>query len=216
MLYLSSRVPLGLSPSYSLLERPSRISLVSISRVWLATNILRRRLSKPCVNTAWEVVDRQDFMELLVCLFPSYAPTLYSPEADVHMELERDIAQFLGTDSAILYSQAFSTISSVIPAFCKRGDVIVADRGVNFAIQKGLQISRSTIRWYDHNDLQSLEEVLQVVDKERRKKRLPLTRRFIVTEGIFEKDGVLLDLPKVVCSFVHVFQMILTGRCRSN
>ena len=132
------------------------------------------------------------------------------------MELERDIAQFLGTDSAILYSQAFSTISSVIPAFCKRGDVIVADRGVNFAIQKGLQISRSTIRWYDHNDLQSLEEVLQVVDKERRKKRLPLTRRFIVTEGIFEKDGVLLDLPKVVCSFVHVFQMTLTGRCRSN
>ncbi|MCO5612950.1 hypothetical protein L7F22_067223 [Adiantum nelumboides] len=36
-------------------------------------------------------------------------------------------------------------ISSVIPAFSKRGDIIVADRGVNFAIQKGLQISRSTV-----------------------------------------------------------------------
>lgn len=115
------------------------------------------------------------------------------------MDLERNIAQFLGTESAILYSQAFSTISSVIPSFCKRGDVIVADRGVNFGIQKGLQLSRSTIRWFDHNDLQSLEEVLQGVDKERKKKRLPLTRRFIVTEGIFENDGALLDLPKVVC-----------------
>lgn len=114
------------------------------------------------------------------------------------MDLERNLAEFLGTESAILYSQAFSTISSVIPAFCKRGDVIVADRGVNFAIQKGLQISRSTIRWFDHNDLKNLEEVLVSVEKERKKKRLPLTRRFIVTEGIFENDGALLDLPKVV------------------
>lgn len=123
------------------------------------------------------------------------------------MDLERHIAQFLGTESAILYSQAFSTISSVIPSFCKRGDVIVADRGVNFGIQKGLQLSRSTIRWFDHNDLQSLEEVLQGVDKERKKKKLPLTRRFIVTEGIFENDGALLDLPKVVCM---VFSLLST------
>lgn len=86
----------------------------------------------------------------------------------------------------------------MIPAFCKRGDVIVADRGVNFAIQKGLQISRSTVRWFDHNDLKSLEEVLESVEKERRKKKGPLTRRFIVTEGIFEHDGAMTDLPRLV------------------
>lgn len=104
----------------------------------------------------------------------------------------------MGAESSILYSQGFSTISSVISAFAKRGDVVVADRGVNFAIQKGLQISRSTIRWFDHNDLKSLEDVLESVDKERRKRRSPLTRRFIVTEGIFEKDGAMVDLPKLV------------------
>ena len=114
------------------------------------------------------------------------------------MDLERDIADFLGTEATILYSQAFATIPSVISAFAKRGDIIVADRGVNFAIQKGLQISRSTIRWFDHNDLKSLEDVLQGIDKERRKRRGPLTRRFIVTEGIFEKDGAMSDLPKLV------------------
>ncbi len=114
------------------------------------------------------------------------------------MDLERDIADFLGTEAAILYSQGFSTISSVIPAFCKRGDIIVADRGINFAIQKGIQISRSTVRWFDHNDLKSLEEVLESVEKERKKRRGPLTRRFIVTEGIFEKDGAMVDLPKLV------------------
>lgn len=114
------------------------------------------------------------------------------------MELERDIASFLGAESCIIYSQGFSTVSSVIPAFAKRGDIIVADRGVNFAIQKGLQISRTTVRWYDHNDMGSLEETLEAVAKEARRKKWPLTRRFIVTEGIFENDGAMSDLPKLV------------------
>jgi serine palmitoyltransferase len=114
------------------------------------------------------------------------------------MELERHIAEFLSTEAAILYSQGFSTICSVIPSFCKRGDIIVADRGVNFAIHKGIQISRSTVRWFDHNDLKSLEDVLESMEKESRKRKAPLTRRFIITEGIFEKDGMMVDLPRLV------------------
>ncbi len=114
------------------------------------------------------------------------------------MDLERDIADFLGTEASILYSQGFSTIQCVISAFAKRGDIIVADRGINFAIQKGLQISRSTVRWFDHNDLKNLEDVLLSVEKERRKRRVPLTRRFIITEGIFEKDGAMADFPELV------------------
>ncbi|KAJ7446938.1 serine palmitoyltransferase [Mycena galericulata] len=121
----------------------------------------------------------------------SCGPPGFYGTLDVHMALERDIADFLGAEAAIIYSQGFSTISS-------RGDIIVADRGVNFAIQKGIQISRSTVRWYDHNDLKSLEDVLDSVEKERKKRRGPLTRRFIITEGIFEKDGAMLDLPKLI------------------
>ncbi|KAI6130887.1 serine palmitoyltransferase [Pisolithus croceorrhizus] len=128
----------------------------------------------------------------------SCGPPGFYGTVDVHLELERDIADFLGTESTILYSQGFITISSVIPAFCKRGDVIVADRAVNFAIQKGIQISRSTVRWYDHNDLKSLEDVLVSVEKDRRKRGAPITRRFIITEGIFERDGEIVDLPKLI------------------
>ena len=126
------------------------------------------------------------------------------------MDLERDIADFLGTEASILYSQGFSTVSSVIPAFCKRGDIIVADRNVNFAIQKGIQISRSTVRYYDHNDLNSLEEVLQQVEKERKKRRGPLTRRFIITEGIFARDGTMSDLPKLIeLKYKYKYRLIL-------
>lgn len=112
------------------------------------------------------------------------------------MKTEADIASCLGTEGCIVYAQAFSTISSVIPAFCKRGDVIVADRAVNFAIRKGLQICRSTIRYYEHNDMEDLERVLQKVVKEQAKK--PLTRRFIVTEGLSETVGDCVNLPKLV------------------
>ncbi|KAH9034364.1 serine palmitoyltransferase [Lactarius deliciosus] len=121
----------------------------------------------------------------------SCGPPGFYGTIDVHTNLERDIADFLGTEASILYSQGFSTIPC-------RGDVIVADRGINFAIQKGLEISRSTVRWFDHNDLKSLEDVLLSVEKERRKRRGPLTRRFIVTEGIFEKDGAMVDLPQLI------------------
>lgn len=114
------------------------------------------------------------------------------------MKFESDVASFLGTEAAIVYSQSFSAISSVIPAFAKRGDIIVADRGVNFAIHKGLQISRSTVRWFAHGDMQDLERVLQGVDREMKRKKSKLTKRFIVAEGIYENDGMMLDLPKVV------------------
>ena len=112
------------------------------------------------------------------------------------MKTEADIATHLGASACIVYAQAFSVISSVIPAFSKRGDIIVADKAVNYAIRKGLQISRSTVRWYEHNNMEDLQRVLDKVTKEQAKK--PLTRRFIVTEGIFENVGDVVDLPKIV------------------
>ena len=103
-------------------------------------------------------------------------------------------------EAAIIYAQAFSTVSSVIPDFSKRGDIIVADKGVNFAIQKGLQISRSTVRWFEHNDIDDLERVLEEIKDEHTRSRKPLTRRFIVTEGLSENFGDIVDLPRVVQS----------------
>ncbi|KAI9692793.1 MAG: serine palmitoyltransferase component [Bogoriella megaspora] len=138
---------------------------------------------------------------------PCSPPGFYGTQ-DVHMKTEADIASHLGVRSCLLYAQSFSTISSVIPAFSKRGDIIVADKAVNFAIRKGIQISRSTVRWYEHNDMADLERVLKKITEEGRNK--PLTRKFIVTEGLFENVGDLVDLPKVVeLKTRHKFRLIL-------
>ncbi|KAG0356821.1 serine palmitoyltransferase [Gamsiella multidivaricata] len=129
----------------------------------------------------------------------SCGPPGFYGTLDVHINLEKDIARFLGTESSIIYAQGFSTISSVIAAFSKRGDIIVADEGSNFAIQKGAQISRSNIKWFKHNDMADLERVLQSIQKEiANNKKKHLTRRFIVTEGLFQNYGDMAPLDKIM------------------
>ncbi|KXL42947.1 hypothetical protein M433DRAFT_149932 [Acidomyces richmondensis BFW] len=138
---------------------------------------------------------------------PCSPPGFYGTQ-DVHMKSEADIAAHLGTPACIIYAQSFSTISSVIPAFSKRGDIIVADKAVNYPIRRGLQLSRSTVRWFEHNDMADLERVLQRVVKEGQGK--PLTRRFIVTEGLFENVGDMVDLPALVAlKMKYKFRIIL-------
>ncbi|KAF9434538.1 serine palmitoyltransferase component [Entomortierella beljakovae] len=129
----------------------------------------------------------------------SCGPPGFYGTLDVHIDLENDIAQHLGTESSIIYAQGFSTISSVIAAFSKRGDIIVADEGCNFSIQKGTQISRSTIRWFKHNDMNDLERVLESLRVETlANKKRPLTRKFIVTEGLFQNFGDIAPLDKIM------------------
>ena len=73
---------------------------------------------------------------------------------DIHLILEEEIVKFLGTEASTIYSQAFSTVSSAIPAFAKRGDIILADESVNIAIRTGMDLSRSKIYYFKHNDIQ--------------------------------------------------------------
>ncbi|WFD42989.1 serine C-palmitoyltransferase [Malassezia psittaci] len=127
----------------------------------------------------------------------SCSPPGFYGTSDMHMKLEKCIADFLKKEGSIVYSQGFSTASGAVPAFCKRGDIIVADAGVSFAIHCALQLSRSTIFWYEHNNYASLEAVLQRVHLQIKDKK-PLRRQFILTEGLFENDGQIANLPKVV------------------
>lgn len=125
---------------------------------------------------------------------------------DCHMELERRMAEFVGQQDSILYSQGFSCISSVIPAFAKRGDVLLVDESVNFAIQKGVQLSRSTVKYFKHNDMEDLERLMVIVEEDRLKNRLPITRQFVITEGIFQNSGQICPLPALIelkCKFKY-------------
>ncbi|KAG4101807.1 PLP-dependent transferase [Neocallimastix lanati (nom. inval.)] len=129
---------------------------------------------------------------------------------DVHMDLEKKLAKFYGTPDALIYAQGFSTISSVIPAFLKRGDLLICDELCNFAIQKGAQISRSNVKFFKHNDMNDLEEVLKSIRANDKKKGAKITRRFIVTEAIFYNTGELCDLQKIIeLKYKYKYRLIL-------
>ncbi|XP_052101368.1 serine palmitoyltransferase 1-like [Mytilus californianus] len=130
----------------------------------------------------------------------SCGPRGFYGTMDVHLELEEKFAKFMYCEEAALYSYGFATIASAIPAYSKRGDVIFVDEGVCFSIQKGLVASRSSIKWFKHNDMEDLERLLLVQQDEDRKnpKKAKVTRRFLVVEGLYFNHGDICPLPKIV------------------
>ncbi|XP_028660710.2 serine palmitoyltransferase 1 [Erpetoichthys calabaricus] len=119
---------------------------------------------------------------------------------DVHLELEDRLAKFMRTEEAIIYSYGFATIASAIPAYSKRGDIVFVDEAACFSIQKGLQASRSHIKYFKHNDMEDLERILkqQELEDQKNPRKARVTRRFIVVEGLYMNTGAICPLPELV------------------
>ncbi|XP_037085055.1 serine palmitoyltransferase 1-like [Pollicipes pollicipes] len=128
-------------------------------------------------------------------------PRTFFGTVDVHLELEHHISAFLGTEETAIYSLGFSTVSSAIPAYAKPGDVLVVDESVHFAIQKGVQASKSKTVWFKHNDVEDLECQITRLMTELEKDLKPppaAARLFIVVEGLYMNTGDICPLPEVV------------------
>jgi len=130
----------------------------------------------------------------------SCGPRGFYGTIDCHLTLEKKLAEFMGTEEGIIYSYGFATISSVIPAYCKRGDIIYYDKGVSFATQKGLEASRSELVGFEHNDVGDLEAALKKQAEEDKKdpQKAKATRRFIVVEGLYANHGDIAPLDKLI------------------
>ncbi|NXD26735.1 SPTC1 palmitoyltransferase, partial [Spelaeornis formosus] len=130
---------------------------------------------------------------------------------DVHLELEERLAKFMRTEEAIIYSYGFATIASAIPAYSKRGDIVFVDEAACFAIQKGLQASRSNIKLFKHNDMADLERLLKEQETEDQKnpRKARVTRRFIVVEGLYMNTGDICPLPELVSIKYSIFLAVL-------
>ncbi|CAD6195855.1 unnamed protein product [Caenorhabditis auriculariae] len=130
----------------------------------------------------------------------SCGPRGFYGTVDVHLDLEAELAKFLHCEEAVLYSYGFATVSSAIPAYAKKGDIIFADEGVNFAIQKGLQASRSRVEFFKHNDMEDLERILKIQEEKDNKdpKKAAKIRRFLVVEGLYVNTADLCPLPKII------------------
>ena len=164
---------------------------------------------KDCLNLATHnylgLVENQLLEERAVKSLKKYGvgscgPRGFYGTVDIHLELEDRLAKFMEVEEAVLYSYGFSTIASAIPAYAKSNDVIFADSGVHFAIQKGLTASRSKIVFFKHNNVEDLRRVLleQEIEDRKNPKKAKVTRRFLVVEGLYMNHGDICPLPEIM------------------
>ena len=130
-----------------------------------------------------------------------------------HLQVEQDISEFLGVEATAIISYNFATISTIIPAYSSRGDNLLVDAECHLPIQQGARLSRSNTDFFRHNDMIDLEErMIAVKRKDARKKTI--SRRYVVTEGIFRNTGEIAHLKTIVdlCD-KHKFRLILDDSC---
>lgn len=109
---------------------------------------------------------------------------------DIHIELEEKLAQFMGKEKAIIYSTGFLANIGVLSTVVGKGDHIICDELDHASIVEGRRLSFATPHKYKHNDMESLEKVLQ---------RIPIQEiKLIVVDGVFSMEGDIVKLPQIV------------------
>ncbi len=109
---------------------------------------------------------------------------------DIHLELERKLANFVNKDEAIVFSTGFTVNEGVLGCITGRDDFIIWDERDHASIIEGLRTSFSTKYKYRHNDMGSLEKQLKRCD--------PRKVKLIVVDGVFSMEGDLANIPEIV------------------
>lgn len=109
---------------------------------------------------------------------------------DLHLELEQELAQFVGKEDAIIYSTGFQVNLGVVSCVTGREDYIICDELDHASIVEGRRLSFSTTLKFKHNDMNSLEKELQ--------KCRPESVKLIVVDGVFSMEGDIANLPEIV------------------
>ncbi|MBR7019239.1 MAG: aminotransferase class I/II-fold pyridoxal phosphate-dependent enzyme [Prevotella sp.] len=109
---------------------------------------------------------------------------------DLHVQLEKEISEFIHKDDCLCFSTGFSVNQGVIAMVVGKGDYIICDDRDHASIVDGRRLSFARQLHYKHNDMADLERVLQSLPEEGIK--------LIVVDGVFSMEGDLAKLPEIV------------------
>jgi len=127
---------------------------------------------------------------------------------DIHKELEKKIADFLGTEDTILYAAAFDANGGVFEPLFGEEDAIISDALNHASIIDGVRLCKAQRYRYEHNSMTSLEEQL--------KASAHLRSRVIVTDGSFSMDGTIAQLDKI-CDLADQYDaIVMIDECHSS
>jgi glycine C-acetyltransferase len=127
---------------------------------------------------------------------------------DIHKELERKTAEFLGTEDCILYAAAFDANGGVFEPLLGENDAIISDELNHASLIDGIRLCKAKRFRYKHNNLADLETQLKAAQGSR--------RILVVTDGVFSMDGTIAQLDKI-CDLAEQYgSMVMIDECHAS
>ena len=109
---------------------------------------------------------------------------------DIHVELEKRLAEFMNKEAALTFSTGFQTNQGIISTLVGKGDAVITDRMVHASIIDACRLSFGDVHKFKHNDMADLERILKSLKKD--------GGRLVVVDGVFSMEGDLANLPEIV------------------
>jgi len=122
----------------------------------------------------------------------SGASRLVTGNFSIHTDLENKLAKIFDGEAAILFNSGFQANTSILPAVADRNSLILADKKIHNSLIQGSLLSRATLKRFDHNNYDDLEQCL--IDAEKGS----YNRISIVSETVFSMDGDRNDIDRLI------------------
>ncbi|CEI86344.1 Putative Serine palmitoyl transferase subunit [Rhizopus microsporus] len=115
---------------------------------------------------------------------------------DIHRALEKQVAQFVGKEDAIVVSMGFATNSTTIPAL---GCLIISDELNHSSIIFGVRLSGASVRVFKHNNMVDLKNVLrEAISQGQPRTHRPWKKILVIVEGLYSMEGSIVNLPELL------------------
>ncbi|KAK0621338.1 pyridoxal phosphate-dependent transferase [Bombardia bombarda] len=145
----------------------------------------------PCADAVEEVVRKYGLA--------SCSPRADSGTTDLALEVEREIAQFVGKPAAMVFSMGFVTNAASFPALVSKGCLILSDELNHASIRIGARLSGAVIRSFKHNNIDDLERSLrEAIAQGQPRTHRPWKKILVAVEGLYSMEGTMVDLPGVL------------------
>lgn len=127
---------------------------------------------------------------------------------DIHKELEKKLATFLGTEDTVLYAAAFDANGGLFEPLFGEQDAIISDALNHASIIDGVRLCKAQRFRYEHNNMNDLEAKLS--------ESKGCRNRIIVTDGSFSMDGTIAQLDKISALAEKHDAIVMVDECHSS
>uniref|UniRef100_A0A0K2T0M8 serine C-palmitoyltransferase n=1 Tax=Lepeophtheirus salmonis TaxID=72036 RepID=A0A0K2T0M8_LEPSM len=127
------------------------------------------------------------------------SPRMEYGTSAVHVELERTVSDFIGSEDAITFGMGFATNCLNIPAIVGKKCLVLSDEFNHASIILGLRLSGATVMVFKHNNVDNLDKIIrQAIIRGHPRTRRPWKKILIMVEGVYSMEGSIVRLPEIV------------------